>query len=53
MVMRHGYRPEPQQTTTTPTAGQGISGDLLGCYYCNDVVAPTDVSELVLKLSVL
>ena len=48
MVMRHGYRPESQQTTPTPSpAGQGISGDLLGCYYCNDVVAPTDVSKLL------
>ena len=45
--MRHGYRPDSQQTASTSSpASQGISGDLLGCYYCNDVVAPTDVSEL-------
>ena len=44
--MRHGYRPESQQTTISPT-GEGIPGDLLGCYYCNDVVAPTDVSKVL------
>ena len=50
MVMRHGYRPESQQTapTLSPT-DQGIPGDLLGCYYCNDVVAPTDVSKLLCR----
>lgn len=34
LVMRHGANPERQA---------GVGGTRLGCYYCNDVVAPTDV----------
>jgi ubiquitin-like modifier-activating enzyme ATG7 len=36
VVMRHGPR-----ATSYPASYTGIK---LGCYYCNDVVAPKDVS---------
>ena len=46
MVMRHGHRKdvtlEKKETQTIKTVR--ISGDQLGCYYCNDVVAPGNVS---------
>lgn len=35
LVMRHGAGPAKQAEA---------GGKRLGCYYCNDVVAPTDVS---------
>eukprot|EP00111_Clytia_hemisphaerica_P010491 TCONS_00030654-protein len=43
MVMRHGHRKgvvESEKKETTSTKTVRISGDQLGCYYCNDVVAP-------------
>jgi ubiquitin-like modifier-activating enzyme ATG7 len=33
LVMRHGAREKPAHGSTK-----------LGCYYCNDIVAPADVS---------
>lgn len=35
LVMRHG---------AAPTAAVEAGGKRLGCYYCNDIVAPADVS---------
>ena len=41
LVMRHGIRPEePETAEKTPL---NKIPQRLGCYYCNDVVAPTDV----------
>jgi hypothetical protein len=40
LVMRHGPRPnETDAETETPAFRR------LGCYYCNDIVAPMDVSS--------
>jgi ubiquitin-like modifier-activating enzyme ATG7 len=39
VVMRHGVKPEKFEK-----AAEGIKGEELGCYYCNDVVVPGDVS---------
>jgi hypothetical protein len=39
LVMRHGARPKEGAI-----AESGTLGKHLGCYYCNDVVAPADVS---------
>ena len=37
LVMRHGARTPSETPADTKTPAR------LGCYYCNDVVAPTDV----------
>ena len=50
MVMRHGYRPDPQLDIPAAQTG-GTPGNVLGCYYCNDVVAPTDVSVTNIVIS--
>ena len=42
--MCHGFLPsgeKPPETDQLPS-DERIPGDKLGCYYCNDVVAPTD-----------
>lgn len=40
LVMRHGVRSEAREPP-----GQTDYSGRLGCYYCNDVVAPADVSD--------
>lgn len=48
LVMRHGMRPagagSPQPTSTAAIPRDSIPGHMLGCYFCNDVVAPGNVS---------
>jgi ubiquitin-like modifier-activating enzyme ATG7 len=49
LVMRHGVRPSPSKPSP-PIDGPKCAGSglpqirQLGCYFCNDVVAPSDVS---------
>ncbi|XP_014676491.1 PREDICTED: ubiquitin-like modifier-activating enzyme ATG7 [Priapulus caudatus] len=47
MVMRHGLKSDPSSPVAMETEpmmrmGEGIHGSRLGCYFCNDVVAPGD-----------
>ncbi|KAL5474974.1 hypothetical protein EMCRGX_G027015 [Ephydatia muelleri] len=45
MVMRHGYRPPAGSTlpaSDTKTKHTKLPGNELGCYFCSDVVAPTN-----------
>jgi ubiquitin-like modifier-activating enzyme ATG7 len=44
LVMRHGSREVTTGVHTGSAAGSG-SGARLGCYYCNDIVAPADVRD--------
>lgn len=49
LVMRHGIPPLPQDAPEKPVpvvAGKPYEGQL-GCYYCNDIVAPRDVRSLL------
>ena len=39
LVMRHGIR---QNGVSVPKVTGVLSGEELGCYFCNDVVAPGD-----------
>ena len=46
LVMRHGVISDLPSPVQIP--GTGYTGRL-GCYYCNDVVAPMDVTELPMR----
>ena len=46
LVMRHGVREVGDVTHHGAAALGSIPGPSLGCYFCNDVVAPGDVSVL-------
>ena len=42
--MRHGVKDETETLEPPIIGASTISGTQLGCYFCNDVVAPSDVS---------
>lgn len=42
LVMRHGSTPDVKEPAVPVSPGQPYRGRL-GCYYCNDIVAPMDV----------
>ena len=45
LVLRHGFKSNTcDRTDFTLSPSMVIPGDQLGCYFCNDVVAPGDVS---------
>ena len=44
--MRHGVREEDDKLDKPVIGVAVIPGSQLGCYFCNDVVAPGDVSLL-------
>lgn len=43
LVMRHGG-PAPGIAEVSQEPGREETSSRLGCYYCNDIVAPMDVS---------
>ena len=52
LIMRHGVKQgteahPPHVDVETLKAGRKVPGSGLGCYFCNDVVAPGDVSTVV------
>lgn len=49
LIMRHGSRAEQleENSPTTMTGLKCISGARLGCYFCNDITAPGNVSKLL------
>ena len=53
LVMRHGLKKftETGELSEQPSASNmscsSIPGHMLGCYFCNDVVAPGDVRNLI------
>lgn len=51
LVMRHGSREEGNVVSQGTAPFSAIPGSSLGCYFCNDVVAPGDVSLLLQKLA--
>ena len=51
LVMRHGSREVGNVVSQGTAPFSAIPGSSLGCYFCNDVVAPGDVSLLLQKLA--
>lgn len=52
LVMRHGMKSDLGVTPVPPLSrNMVIPGDSLGCYFCNDVVAPGDVSNFLYALN--
>ena len=43
LVMRHGARKAKEDINAKVGSTEGIAKGRLGCYYCNDIVAPADV----------
>lgn len=43
LVMRHGAAPD-ESTSTEAESSKAPHERRLGCYFCNDIVAPADVS---------
>ena len=44
LVMRHGFRNEESWQTFLANS-KNIPGNQLGCYFCNDIVAPGDSTK--------
>ena len=40
LVMRHGQNPILQSSSSSSSSASSLPGTKLGCYFCNDVVAP-------------
>ncbi len=40
LVMRHGVRDAASSSVAAAAAADSVPGNRLGCYFCNDVVAP-------------
>ena len=47
LVMRHGLKRSLSESCSVELSSNSFSipGHMLGCYFCNDVVAPGDVSS--------
>jgi ubiquitin-like modifier-activating enzyme ATG7 len=48
LVMRHGMKSGDASNFTPDCSDKSIPGHKLGCYFCNDVTAPGNVSTVLL-----
>lgn len=56
LVMRHGSRQITSVNDTTPDKVPGlkcIEGGHLGCYFCNDITAPGNVSVILVPKTIV